>query len=158
VEVLGETRGEDAVYLLDAASNGIAGVMCSIHAVSARGVFDRLVQMVRTANPPLPGDFALMAATSLDVIVHVARNRDHERYVTEVVQVHSGGLGENGYPVTEQLFAPREDGRAVTTGYKPTPELAERLVDVRFDLDWLNPGTSTWDQQNSVQAEGRWWA
>jgi len=145
VEVLGETRGEDAVYLLDAASNGIAGVMCSIHSVSARGVFDRLVQMVRTANPPLPGDFALMAATSLDVIVHVARNRDHERYVTEVVHVHSGGLGENGYPVTEQLFAPREDGRAVTTGYKPTPELAERLVDVGFDLDWLNPGTSTWD-------------
>jgi len=144
VVILGETRGEDVVHLLDAASNGIAGVMCTIHSVSARGVFDRLVQMVRLANPPLPGDFALMASTSLDVIVHVARNRRHERFVTEVVQVHSGGLGENGRPVTEQLFAPRRDGRAVPTGHKPTPELAERLADVGFDLGWLNPGTSTW--------------
>ena len=124
VVCLGETRGEDVVHLLDAASNGVAGVMCTIHSVSARGVFDRLVQMVRLANPPLPGDFALMAATSLDVIVHVARNRAHERFVTEVIQVHSGGLGENGRPVTEQLFGPRRDGRAVPTGHKPDPELA----------------------------------
>ena len=146
VLIVGETRGEDGVHLLDAASNGIAGVMCTIHSVSARGVFDRLVQMVRMADPPLPGDFALLAATSLDVIVHVARNRAHERFVTEVVQVHSVGLGENGYPVTEALFRPRRDGRAEPTGRKPTPELAERLLDVGFDLDWLNPGTSTWDR------------
>jgi Flp pilus assembly CpaF family ATPase len=144
---LGETRGADVVHLLDAASNGVAGVMCTIHSVSARGVFDRLVQMVRLANPPLPGDFALMAATSLDVIVHVAKNRAHERFVTEVIQVHSGGLGENGRPVTEQLFGPRRDGRAVPTGHKPTPELAERLFDVGFDLDWLNRGTSTWGDE-----------
>ena len=156
VLIVGETRGEDGVHLLDAASNGIAGVMCTIHSVSARGVFDRLVQMVRMADPPLPGDFALLAATALDVIVHVARNRAHERFVTEVVQVHSVGLGENGYPVTEALFRPRRDGRAEPTGRKPTPELAERLLDVGFDLDWLNPGTSTWDPP--AEPEGRRWA
>ena len=61
VLIVGETRGDDVVFFLDAASNGIAGVMGTIHSVSARGVFDRLVQMVRMANPPLPGDFALMA-------------------------------------------------------------------------------------------------
>ncbi|MGB8381737.1 MAG: ATPase, T2SS/T4P/T4SS family, partial [Dermatophilaceae bacterium] len=147
VLVVGESRGADVVHLLDAASNGIAGVMCTIHAASARGVFDRLVQMVRKAAPPLPGDYALHAATALDVIVHVARTREHERFVTEVVQVHSGALGENGRPVTEQLFTPRRDGRAVPTGFKPTPELAERLAGVGFDLDWLNPGTDTWDEQ-----------
>lgn len=145
VIVVGETRGADVVHLLDAASNGVAGVMCTIHAVSARGVFDRVVQMVLKADPPLPADFALMAATALDVIVHVARNRAHERFVTEVVQVHSGQLGESGYPVTEQLFAPRGDGRAVPTGHKPTPEFAQRLLDVGFDLNWLNPGACTWD-------------
>jgi len=151
VIVVGETRGADVVHLLDAASNGVAGVMCTIHAVSARGVFDRVVQMVRKADPPLPADFALMASTSLDVIVHVARNRAYERFVTEVVQVHSGQLGETGYPVTEQLFAPRGDGRAVPTGHKPTPEFAQRLLDVGFDLNWLGPGASTWDG-----AEDRW--
>jgi Flp pilus assembly CpaF family ATPase len=152
VLIVGETRGEDGVHLLDAASNGIAGVMCTIHSVSARGVFDRLVQMVRMANPPLPPDFALLAATSLDVIVHVARNSAHERFVTEVVQVHSTGLGENGYPVTEQLFRPGPCGRAEPTGFKPTSDLAERLVDVGFDLDWLTPGTSTWDEPESERS------
>jgi transcriptional regulator with XRE-family HTH domain len=81
----------------------------------------------------------------------ILRNRAHERFVTEVVQVHSGQLGETGYPVTEQLFAPREDGRAVPTGHKPTPEFAQRLLDVGFDLNWLGPGASTWDG-----AEDRW--
>lgn len=134
------------VWFLDAASNGIAGVMGTIHSVSARGVFDRLVQMVRMANPPLPGDFALMASTALDVIVHVKRDRFHDRFVTEVVQVVTGQLGEQGYPVTEQLFQARPDGRAVPFGRKPTPELADRLSEVGFDLAWLNPGTSTWDE------------
>jgi len=143
--VVGETRGDDVVWFLDAASNGIAGVMGTIHSVSARGVFDRLVQMVRMANPPLPGDFALMASTALDVIVHVKRDRFHHRFVTEVVQVVTGQLGEpDGYPRTEQLFRARPDGRAVPF-HKPTPELADRLTEVGFDLAWLNPGTDTWD-------------
>ena len=120
--------------------------MGTIHSVSARGVFDRLVQMVRMANPPLPGDFALMASTALDVIVHVKRDRFHRRFVTEVVQVVTGQLGEpDGYPRTEQLFRARPDGRAVPIGHKPTPELADRLTEVGFDPAWLNPGTDTWD-------------
>jgi len=152
VLVVGETRGDDVVWFLDAASNGIAGVMGTIHSVSARGVFDRLVQMVRMANPPLPGDFALMASTALDVIVHVKRDRFHERFVTEVVQVVTGQLGEQGYPVTEQLFAARPDGRAVPVGRKPTPELADRLTGVGFDLAWLNSGTATWDEHERWRA------
>ncbi len=152
VLIVGETRGDDVVFFLDAASNGIAGVMGTIHSVSARGVFDRLVQMVRMANPPLPGDFALMASTALDVIVHVKRDRFHGRFVTEVVQVVTGQLGEQGYPVTEQLFHARPDGRAVPVGRKPTPELADRLSEVGFDLAWLNPGTSTWDEHERWRA------
>ena len=146
VLVVGETRGDDVVWFLDAASNGTAGVMGTIHSVSARGVFDRLVQMVRMANPPLPGDFALMASTALDIIVHVKKDQGHQRFVTEVVQVVTGQLGETGYPVTEQLFEAGPDGRAVPTGFKPRPELADRLTAVGFDLDWLNRGTSTWDE------------
>jgi hypothetical protein len=144
VIVVGETRGDDGVYLLDAASNGVAGVMATIHSVSARGVFDRLVQMVRTANPPLPADFALMASTSLDLIVHLTRNRNHQRFVSEIVQVHTGQLDERGYPSTETLFQPGRDGRAVPTGRNPDDEFGQRLVDVGFDMNWLNPGSSTW--------------
>ena len=66
VLVVGETRGADVVWFLDAASNGVANVMGTLHAESARVVFDRIVQLVRRADPPLPADFALMASTSLD--------------------------------------------------------------------------------------------
>ncbi len=154
VIVVGETRGEDGVYLLDAASNGVSGVMATIHSVSARGVFDRLVQMVRTANPPLPADFALMASTSLDLIVHVSRNRNHERFVSEIVQVHTGQLDERGYPSTETLFQPGADGRAVPTGRKPDDELGERLTDVGFDMNWLSRGASTWGDHASRRRRG----
>ena len=146
VIVVGETRGDDGVHLLDAASNGVAGVMATIHSVSAKGVFDRLVQMVRVADPPLPADFALMASTSLDLIVHVSRDRDHHRFVSEVVQVHTGQLDEAGYPSTERLFEPGPDGRAVPTGRKPDPELGQRLAGVGFDANWLTRGASTWDR------------
>ncbi len=149
VLIVGETRGADVVWFLDAASNGIANVMGTIHSVSARGVFDRLVQMVRMADPPLPGDFALMASTALDVIVHVTRDRHHRRFVTEVAQVVTGQLGENGYPVTHDLFRARPDGRAVSIGHKPMGDLADRLTEVGFDLAWLDPRTSTWDDDTA---------
>ena len=145
VLVVGETRGEDIVWFLDAATNGIANVMGTIHAESARGVFDRIVQLVRRANPPLPADFALMAATSLDLIVHVTRDRHHNRFVDEVLEVHSGQLDETGrYPSVQTLFRPGLDGRAVPTGHKPRELFARRLTDVGFDLDWLNPDRSSW--------------
>ena len=158
VIIVGETRGEDGVYLLDAASNGVAGVMATIHSISAKGVFDRLVQMVRTANPPLPADFALMAATSLDLIVHVTRNRAHERFVSEIVQVHTGQLDERGYPSTETLFQPGPDGRAVPTGRKPDDELGQRLSDVGFDMNWLTRGAATWGEPPNGPNDGRRWA
>ncbi len=153
VVVVGETRAEDGVYLLEAASNGIAGVMATIHSVSAHGVFDRLVQMVRLADPPLPADFALMASTALDLIVHVSRDGHHRRFVSEVIQVHTGQLGEGGYPSTETLFEPGPDGRAVPTGRNPDDELAQRLVAAGFDLNWLTRGSSTWQETTGGRDE-----
>ena len=42
-----------------------------LHANSADEVFDRIVQLVLKANPPLPTEWALRAATALDLVVHV---------------------------------------------------------------------------------------
>ena len=157
VLVVGETRGDDIVWFLDAATNGIANVMGTIHAESARGVFDRIVQLVRRANPPLPADFALMAATSLDLIVHVTRDRHHNRFVDEVIEVHSGQLDETGrYPSVQTLFRPGRDGRAVPTGHKPRELFARRLTDVGFDLDWLNPDRSSWPALPGYEQTDGW--
>jgi Flp pilus assembly CpaF family ATPase len=146
VLVLGESRGGDVVHLLDAATNGTSGVMCTLHANSASEVFDRIVQLVLKADPPLPTEWALRAATALDLVVHVRRNRQHERFVAEVLEVHSGQLGERGLPVVSHLFSPRADGRAVPTGHKPSPAMQTALGEVGFSADWLQPSLSDWDR------------
>lgn len=154
VLIVGETRGGEVVQLLDAATSGIAGVMCTIHAASAFTVFERIVQLVRKAQPPLPADYALRACTSLDVIIHLQRNRAHQRFVTEIIEVATGPLNEDGYPRYERIFAPGPDGRAVPTGRALSADLASRLEDVGFDRAWLQPGQSDW----AVDAadEGDW--
>jgi pilus assembly protein CpaF len=155
VLVLGESRGGDIVHLLDAATNGTSGVMCTLHANSAGAVFDRIVQLVLKAQPPLPTEWALRASTALDLIVHVRRNREHERFVSEVIEVKSGQLGERGMPVVNHLFEPRDDGRAVPTGHKPSDELAAKLVDVGFSMDWLDRDKaylSDWDRPSGGES------
>lgn len=147
VIVLGESRGGEIVQFLDAASNGTAGVMGTWHANSAGEVFDRIVQMVLKAKPPLPTEWALRASTALDLVVFVDRNTRRggrrERFVSEVLEVQSGHLGENGLPVTHHLFAPREDGRAVPTGRKPGAKSMVKLAEVGFSADWLEVSEQT---------------
>ena len=100
-----------------ARTNGISGVMGTIHADAPTGVFSRVVQMVRQATPALPADYALSAICSLDLIVQVRRNRNHERFVTEIAQLQ-GTIGDNAMPVLETLFEARQDGRAVHDMYR----------------------------------------
>jgi len=145
VVILGETRGPEMVHVLDALTNGISGVMCTIHADTPAGVFSRVVQMVRQASPPLPADYALSAICSLDLIVQVRRNRNHERFVTEVAQLQ-GTIGENAMPVLETLFEARADGRAVPKRAGAGPRLMGRLAEVGFDRAWMDPAASDWDR------------
>jgi Flp pilus assembly CpaF family ATPase len=150
VLVLGESRGGEIQYLLDAATNGTAGVMGTWHANSAGEVFDRIVQMVLKAQPPLPVEWALRASTALDLVVFVNRNRQHERFVGEILEVHSGQLGERGLPVVGHLFGPRFDGRAVPTGHRPTDRVLEKLEEFGFSAAWLSASQSDWDRPVEV--------
>jgi hypothetical protein len=113
-------------------------------------VFDRIVQMVLKAHPPLPTEWALRAATALDLVVFVHRNRRHERFVSEVLEVHSGRLGERGLPVVSTLFSPRPDGRAVPTGHRPTERTMAKLDEMGFSADWLQPHLSDWDRPSEA--------
>jgi len=142
--IVGEVRGGYIVHMLDAITNGIAGVMCTLHTDSAAGVFDRIAQLVLKATPPLPIEYALRAASSLDLIVHVRRSADHERFVTEVVEL--GPVGDSGYPSADPLFRARADGRAVPTGHQPSASLGYRLRSAGFDPAWLQPALSDWDR------------
>ncbi len=145
VLVLGEARGGEIRHLLEAATNGTAGVMSSLHANSASDVFERIVQMSLAASPPMPVEWALRASTAIDLVVHVKQNRAHQRFVSEVLEIRSGPLGPTGVPTTSQLFTPREDERAVPYGTM-SPALLARLEDVGFDRKWLEAGLSDWDR------------
>ena len=164
VLILGESRSGEIVHFLDAATNGTSGVMGTWHANSADEVFERIVQMVLKAQPPLPTEWALRAATALDLVVFVSRNDQRngrsERLVSELLEVESGQLGERGLPVTHHLFEPRPDGRAMATGRKPTPANAAKLRAAGFDVDgWLRVSTedgrsvhSDWDRPDEGDA------
>ncbi len=153
VLILGESRAGEIVHFLDAATNGTSGVMGTWHANSAGEVFDRIVQMVLKAQPPLPTEWALRAATALDLVVFVHRNRRHERFVSEVLEVHSGRLGERGLPVVSHLFSPRHDGRAVPTGHRPTDQVMAKLDEVGFSPEWLQAYLSDWDHPGEAARE-----
>lgn len=143
--VIGESRGQDMVDILGAISSGSRGVMATIHTESARGVFDRIVQMIRSVYPPLPTDFALRGAAYVDLVVHVARDRDHRRFVSEVIAMDgvNRGLGDNGYPRFETIYAPGGDGRARPVR-PPALRTLERLQDVGWNERWCRPESADW--------------
>ncbi|TWP34461.1 CpaF family protein [Leekyejoonella antrihumi] len=143
--VIGESRGADMVDILSAISSGSRGVMATIHAESARGVFDRIVQMIRSVYPPLPTDFALRGAAYVDLVVQVARDRDHHRFVSEVIAMDgvNRSLGDNGYPRFETIYAPGTDGRARPVR-PPALRTLDRLRDVGWDEGWCRPQAADW--------------
>jgi Flp pilus assembly CpaF family ATPase len=142
--LVGEVRGAYVTALLDAATSGIASVMCTIHSPSAAGVFDKVLISALKAHPAPSPDLVLRSLAALDLVVHVHRDRGYARYVSGIYEL--GPVGDSGRPDLNPVFAPRpEDGRAQATGPGMLSDaLAERLTAVGFDLNWLQPGASDW--------------
>lgn len=91
--ILGESRGDEALDMLQAMNTGHLGSMSTVHANSARDALVRLQMMVRLAG--FEGSDGLVnqiIATALDLVVHVTRDADGHRHVVEVQQVR--GLRE----------------------------------------------------------------
>lgn len=91
--LLGESRGDEVLDMLQAMNTGHLGSMSTVHANSARDALVRLQMMVRLAG--FEGSDGLVnqiIATALDLVVHVTRDADGHRHVVEVQQVR--GLRE----------------------------------------------------------------
>ncbi|WP_275293514.1 ATPase, T2SS/T4P/T4SS family [Amycolatopsis sp. La24] len=135
--IVGEVRGGEVTAMLRALGNGAAGGMCTLHAISALAVFDRIGALGQLASPPLAIDAAHQwTASAIDLIVHVTRE-DHRRtagrmrFVSEVIEV--GPVGDAGRPDVTRVFVPApEDGHAVPE-YVPSPALLDRLERHGFD-------------------------
>ncbi|MGM0536538.1 MAG: CpaF family protein [Pseudomonadota bacterium] len=95
--ILGESRGDEALDMLQAMNTGHMGSMSTVHANSARDSLVRLQMMVRLSR--FQGTDALVnqiIATALDMIIQVDRDVHGHRHVGEVLQV----TGLNGGAVT----------------------------------------------------------
>ncbi|MFC0433377.1 CpaF family protein [Kutzneria buriramensis] len=130
--IVGEVRGGEVTTLLRALSTG-AGGLCTLHADTAAGVFDRIANMAQLATPPLPVDTAYRwTATAVDLIVHV-RRRDRvdqgrplrERFVSQVLEV--GAVGDSGRPDAATLLGPDPDTGHARAMFPPSPQIQERL-------------------------------
>ena len=119
--IVGEVRGEEAIEMLQAMNTGHPGSMCTLHANSPRDALIRLENMLMmgSGEMPLPA-LRRQIASSIDLVVQLARLRSGHRCVTSVTNVV--GI-ENDIVTTEEMWRRRpSDGEHVfeTSGRQPS--------------------------------------
>lgn len=110
--IIGEVRGKETVDLLQVLNTGHEGSFSSGHSNSVRDMLSRLETMVLMGmDLPLPA-IRGQIASAIDIMVHVARQRDRSRKVVAIEEV--AGI-ENGEIVLRPLFS-LVDGQLERTG------------------------------------------
>jgi pilus assembly protein CpaF len=131
--ILGETRGAEAVDMLQAMNTGHEGSMTTIHANTPRDALGRLESMIAMAGVDLPARAArAQVASAIGVIVQANRMTDGTRKITSITEI----VGMEGDTVSmQEIFAFRQTGVGPTgavQGYFAAsgvrPRLWERLL------------------------------
>jgi pilus assembly protein CpaF len=94
--VIGEVRGAEALDLLTALNTGHDGALSTIHANSPADALRRLETLALMAGVGLPHEaIREQVARGVDLVVHMARDGDGARRVTELAEVvaAAGGVG-----------------------------------------------------------------
>ena len=134
--IVGEVRGSEATEMLQAMNTGHPGSMCTLHANSPRDALIRLENMLMMAGADMPlAALRRQIASSVDIIVQLARLRSGHRCVTSVTNV----VGvENDVVTTEELWRrrPTGDGQNIfeTSGRQPSWMEAVEAVNLREPL------------------------
>ena len=105
--IVGEVRGPEALDMLQAMNTGHDGSLCTGHGNSPRDMLSRIETMVLMGGELPLSAVRSQIASALDVMVHLERQRDGSRCVTEISEVM--GL-ENGEIRLETLFARDAEG------------------------------------------------
>jgi pilus assembly protein CpaF len=86
--IVGESRGAEALDMLQAMNTGHDGSMTTVHANAPRDAFSRLETMVMMASQHVPDKvIRQQLASAIHVVVHCARLSDGTRKVTGVAEV-----------------------------------------------------------------------
>ncbi len=86
--IVGEVRGGEALDMVQAMNTGHEGSLSTCHANSPADALRRLETMVLMSDVALPLDAVReQMASAIDLVLHVARQADGARRVTEVAEV-----------------------------------------------------------------------
>jgi len=86
--IVGESRGPEALDMLQAMNTGHDGSMTTVHANSARDSFSRLETMVMMASQHVPDKvIRQQLASAINIVVHCTRLSDGTRKVTGIGEV-----------------------------------------------------------------------
>jgi pilus assembly protein CpaF len=130
--VVGEVRQEEALDLLIALNSGLPG-MCSLHANSAREAVTKLCTLPLLAGENVSAGFVVpTVASSVDVVVHVARDHQGKRRVREIVALP--GRAEGSVIEIADLFVDRPEGLIRANGFPPH---ADRFAAAGIDVHAL---------------------
>jgi pilus assembly protein CpaF len=135
--IVGEVRGDEVIPMLNAMSQGNDGSMCTIHADSSATVFNKLGLYAMQAPERLSLEATnQLAASAINLVVFIAKGRSG-RYVSSIRQVVGA---EDRHVITNELFRPGPDGRAIP-GVPIPHELASELAAEGYDPDAHTWGT-----------------
>ncbi|WP_347351718.1 ATPase, T2SS/T4P/T4SS family [Intrasporangium sp.] len=122
--IVGEVRQAESLDLLIALNSGVPG-MCTIHANSAREAVTKMCTLPLLAGDNVSSRFVVpTVAASVDIVVHVALERDGSRRVREIVAVP--GRAEGDVIEIADLFVTRRNRLVRADGFPPHREAFER--------------------------------
>lgn len=135
--VVGEVRGGEGGALVQAMSIG-QGAMATVHGGSAKDGIERLAELIAYHTGVDLRMARWQVYRSIDLVVHVAGDNHHGRYVTEI---SAPSVEEDGSRfVLHRLFAPRADApdRRARPSSEPQRTMLERLREHTpgFDTAW----------------------
>jgi pilus assembly protein CpaF len=128
--ILGETRGPEALDMLQAMNTGHEGSMTTVHANSSRDALARLESMIAMAGVDLPARAARsQVASAIGVIVQANRLSDGTRKITSVQEI----TGMEGDTLTmQEIFVFKQtgvSGKGAVEGYFTATGVRPRFWD-----------------------------
>jgi pilus assembly protein CpaF len=125
--LVGEVRGGEALDMLQAMNTGHEGSMSTAHANSAEELIARLETMALMSDVDLPAAHVReQIASTIDLVVHMARLQDGRRVVSHVAALE--GL-RNGRVATKDVFAFRRERGWLGRTRSPFPGDAQTVLD-----------------------------
>jgi Flp pilus assembly CpaF family ATPase len=131
--IVGEVLGDEVIPMLNAMSQGNDGSMCTIHAASSEGVFDRVASYCIQAPERLNRVAAnLMLVNAVDLIVFIGKHTTDAGVERRVASIREVVAADENTISSNEIFRAGTDGSAEPSGVPLRAATAERLRDVGY--------------------------